>query len=103
MTSSQGTGAPVSNKWARILYRPIGLASSVIGGVVAGVIFKQGWKIASPGNREDAPQALDTDSSLTEILIAAAVQGAVFALVKALIDRGGAKVFKKFTGGWPGD
>ncbi|MDN5655424.1 MAG: DUF4235 domain-containing protein [Kocuria sp.] len=35
--------------------------------------------------------------------MAAALQGALFALVKALIDRGMANVFTKFIGEWPGD
>ena len=35
-------------------------------------------------------------------LVAAAVQGAVFGTVKAVIDRGGAYGFKRITGVWPG-
>ena len=40
---------------------------------------------------------------MREVLIAAAVQGAIFALVKAVIDRGGARAFERWTGEWPGD
>jgi hypothetical protein len=29
---------------AKILYRPVGLLSSVVGGVLAGIIFKQVWQ-----------------------------------------------------------
>ncbi|MDT5281372.1 MAG: hypothetical protein QOJ20_2567, partial [Mycobacterium sp.] len=29
---------------AKILYRPVGLVSSVIGGLLAGIIFKQVWR-----------------------------------------------------------
>nr|WP_253905002.1 DUF4235 domain-containing protein [Arthrobacter sp. H14] len=36
-------------------------------------------------------------------MIAALIQGAVFALVKALIHRGGARTFEKVTGEWPGN
>ena len=36
-------------------------------------------------------------------LPAAALQGAIFALVKAAVDRGGAEGFRKLTGVWPGD
>jgi hypothetical protein len=31
------------------------------------------------------------------------LQGAIFTLVKTVIDRGGAKGFQKVTGVWPGD
>lgn len=33
---------------AKILYRPVGLASSVVGGLVAGEVFKQVWRRAAP-------------------------------------------------------
>ena len=38
-----------------------------------------------------------------EVLPAAALQGAIFALVKAVIHRSGARGFQKLTGTWPGD
>jgi hypothetical protein len=33
---------------AKILYRPVGLINSIIGGLLAGIIFKQVWKRAAP-------------------------------------------------------
>ncbi|MEK8227260.1 DUF4235 domain-containing protein [Oerskovia sp. M15] len=52
----------------------------------------------SPGHRKDAPKPLQSEYSLREILITALIQGAVFSGVKALIDRGGARAFQKWTG-----
>jgi hypothetical protein len=92
-----------SNKSAKILYRPIGLVSSLLAGVVAGSVFKQVWKHATPGDNEDAPKALESEYGIRQILVASAVQGAIFATVKALVNRGGARVFQKATGEWPGD
>ena len=79
------------------------MVSSLIGGVVAGSVFKQVWRHATPGDQSDAPKALESEYRLREILIASAVQGAIFATTKALINRGGARVFQKLTGEWPGD
>ena len=90
-------------KAAKILYRPFGLISSIIGGLIAGQVFKQVYKRVSPGHRKDAPTPLQSEYSLREILITALIQGAVFSGVKALIDRGGARAFQKWTGEWPGD
>jgi len=92
-----------SSKSAKILYRPIGLVSSLVAGVIAGSVFKQVWKHATPGDNEDAPKALESEYGIRQILIASAVQGAIFATVKALVNRGGARMFQKATGEWPGD
>jgi hypothetical protein len=90
-------------KAAKILYRPFGLISSIVGGLVAGQVFKQVYKRVSPGHRKDAPKPLESEYPLREILVAALIQGAVFSGVKALIDRGGARAFQRWTGEWPGD
>jgi uncharacterized protein DUF4235 len=87
---------------AKILYRPVGLVSSVVGGLVAGAIFKQVWQRAAPGEKPDPPTALQTEYPFKEILLAAALQGVIFSVVKTVIDRQGARVFEKWTGEWPG-
>lgn len=88
---------------AKILYRPVGLASGILSGALSGVLFKQLWKVASPSRSKDTPKALESEFPLREILIAAALQGALYATVKALVDRGGARAFEKTFGEWPGD
>jgi Protein of unknown function (DUF4235) len=86
---------------AKALYTPISLLFSVLGAVVAGAIFKQIWKRI--GHEDDPPGALQHEYGWGEIMIAAALQGAIFAVVKAVIDRGGAKGFQRLSGEWPGD
>ncbi|GAA0315838.1 DUF4235 domain-containing protein [Kineococcus aurantiacus] len=86
---------------AKLVYRPIGLASGALGGVVAGAIVKQVWRKVS--GEDDAPDALQHEYPWKQVLPAAALQGLVFAVVKAASDRGGAVLFEKLTGSWPGD
>jgi len=92
-----------SSTSAKILYRPLGLISSLVAGVVAGSLFKSVWRHATPGDNQDAPRALESEYRVREILIASALQGAIFATVKALVNRGGARLFQRWTGEWPGD
>ncbi len=87
---------------AKILYRPFGIVGSILAGVVSAQVFKQVWKRASAGEGADAPSALQSEYDIKQILVAAAVQGAVFAAVKALVDRAGARAFERWTGEWPG-
>jgi Protein of unknown function (DUF4235) len=65
------------------------------------MISKQVWKRIA--DEEDAPQATEREHSWAEVLPAAALQGAVFAFVKAAVDRGGAQGSEKLTDVWPGD
>jgi hypothetical protein len=83
----------------KLLFKPVSVAAGVAGGVIAGVIFKQVWKRLS--DDDDTPNATDEDRGWGEILAAAALQGAIFALVKAAIDRGSAQGVKKLSGSWP--
>ncbi len=84
-----------------LLYKPFGILFGVLGGLIGGAIFKQVWKLVS--GEDDAPAAKESEYSWAEVLPAAALQGAIFALVKAAVDRGGAQGFQKLTGVWPGD
>ena len=91
-----------TSRSAKILYRPVGIASSVAGGLVANAIFTQIWRRAAPGGNTKPPSALDPHHRLSEILIATALQGAIFATTKTVIDRAGARAFQKTVGEWPG-
>lgn len=84
---------------AKLAYKPVGILLSVGAGVVAGAVFKQVWKRTS--GEDDTPNATDEDRGWGEVLLAAAIQGVIFALVKAAIDRGGATGVRKLTGTWP--
>jgi hypothetical protein len=69
--------------------------------VLAGAVFKRVWKIAA--REDDAPEATDARRGWREVLLAAALQGAIFGLVKAAVDRGVATGTRRVTGVWPGD
>jgi hypothetical protein len=89
------------NKAAKLLYKPLGLSVSVVGGLLAGALFKQLWSVVT--HQDDAPKATQRDRQWKEVLGAAALEGAIFGLVKAALDRAGAKGFERATGAWPGD
>ena len=85
---------------AKVLYKPLALFVSVLGGLLAGFVFNQIWKLVANG--DDAPEPTDRERSWAEVLPAAALQGAVFGVVKAAVDRAGARGIERATGTWPG-
>jgi hypothetical protein len=89
------------SKGAKLAYRPVGLIAGLVAGAISGAIFKQVWKLVA--KEDDAPTALQSEYKMREVVIAAAIQGAIFAATKAAIDRAGARVWTRMTGHWPGD
>ena len=94
---------------AKLFYKPFGLIFSVLGGIVAGMIFKRIWGAVGDedeapeatrdlswgevlvaargavGDEDEAPEATDETRGWGEVLVAAAAEGAVFGAVKALV------------------
>jgi hypothetical protein len=66
---------------------------SLLSGALAAALFKQAWKRVS--GQDDAPDADDPGRGWTEILVAATLQGAIFGLVKAAVQRAGAQTFRR--------
>ncbi|MCV7168524.1 DUF4235 domain-containing protein [Mycobacterium sp. CPCC 205372] len=81
---------------AKTMYKPLALASSIVGGLLAGKIFTEIWQRANPSGQEP-PEPMDLQSSAKEIFIAAAVQGMIVGLVRASLARAQAKGFHALT------
>jgi len=78
----------------KVVYKPFGLAAGLLGGLLAGKIFGVLWKRVA--GEDEAPQSLSDDYRTREVLLAAAVQGALFGLIKTAIDRYGMKGVRRF-------
>ena len=85
----------------KLVYKALGLGVSLLASLLAGTIFKRLWKL-TPGS-DEAPEATDERRGWGEILVAAALQGAIFALIKAAFDRATAEGVRQVTGEWPAD
>lgn len=84
----------------KILFIPF----SVIGGLIAGFIgqklFEQLWGVV---DAEEPPEPAHRRAPLAKILLASALEGAVFRFTRALVDRGSRTAFASVTGTWPGE
>jgi hypothetical protein len=84
----------------KLLYRPVAIVAGIVGGLLGGLIFNRVWKIVGRGS--DPPTPMDSERGWGEILLAAGLHGAIYALVKTAVDRGAAEWTRKKTGIWPG-
>jgi hypothetical protein len=82
-----------------LVYQPVGFVLGWASGALAGLAFRKVWMAIR--HEDDAPDALDRDRGWGEILLAAAVQGAIFAAARSAADRTGAKAIERSTGVWP--
>lgn len=84
----------------KLLYKPLGLLLGVLGGAIATSLFDRIWS-AITGD-DESPDATDPGSGWGKVVLAAVIQGAIFAGVRAAVNRAGAKGYEKATGVWPG-
>ncbi|MGE2723521.1 DUF4235 domain-containing protein [Mycolicibacterium pulveris] len=81
---------------SKAFYKPLSIATSVAGGLLAGKIFSEVWQRISASD-EEPPEPKDLTRSTRETLIAAAVHGLIFGLVRAAVDRASAKGYRAIT------
>ena len=84
------------SRQSKVLYRPLSLATSVAGGVLAGAVFNQAWKRIGDHD-QPPPDPKDLNRSTRAVLLAAGLQGLVFGLVRAAVDRAGARGYRAVT------
>jgi len=84
----------------KLLYKPFGIVLGIIAGLVGRKAFEAAWaKI----DDEQPPKARTEQAHWSKVLAAAGLQAAIFAVVRAAVDRAGAKGFAHLTGVWPGE
>ena len=82
-----------------MLYKPFALNFGILGGVVAKKLFERVWSLF---DRDEPPPANLRQTTWAKVLGAAAVEGLTFKVTRAAVDRGGARLFERLTGVWPG-
>lgn len=84
----------------KLLYKPLGIVLGLLAGLLGRQLFNFVW---GKLDEEEPPEATTELAPWPKVLGAAALQGAIFAVVRAAVNRGGAKTFEHLTGVWPGE
>lgn len=81
-----------------VAYKPFAIVVGLLAGLLSKKAIEKIWARASTDEPAD-PE--DRDATWTEVLISAAVTGAVMRVVQAVVRRSGAAAFNRATGYWP--
>lgn len=84
----------------RFLFAPIGILAGLAAGFAAQKGFEKVWAIFDD---QEAPEAEDREVSYPKLALALILEGAIFRLVKGMVDRGARLGFASLTGSWPGE
>jgi hypothetical protein len=84
----------------KLLFTPIGILAGLAAGFLAQKGFDRVWALF---DEEKAPEAEDRDASYPKLALALLIEGAIFRLVKGMVDRGARAGFASLTGSWPGE
>lgn len=84
----------------KFLFAPIGILAGLAAGFAAQKGFEKVWAVFDD---HEAPEAEDREVSYPKLAVALILEGAIFRLVKGMVDRGARLGFASLTGSWPGE
>lgn len=84
---------------SKTAYRMFSAVVGIGGGMVARALFHRLWHGVTGEDRK--PEPTDRAAGWAQIVMAAALEGALFAAVRVAVDRAGALSVARATGTWP--
>ena len=83
-----------------LIFRPVGILAGLIGGMIAKKAFEKVWTMIDD---QEPPDAEHRElGSKRKFAIALILEGAIFTLVRGVVDHNARLGFAKYTGAWPG-
>ena len=84
----------------KILFLPISILSGPIAGQIGKKLFALMWGVFDD---QEAPKAEHREINYVKLVAALLIQGAVFAIIRGLVDHGARHSYARLTGAWPGE
>ncbi|HEX4717253.1 MAG TPA: DUF4235 domain-containing protein [Thermoleophilaceae bacterium] len=84
----------------KLAFVPVSLVAGLLAGLLSKKLFDFIW---SRFDEEEAPHPKHREIDFPKLVAALVVEGAVFRLVKGLVDHGARRSFERATGEWPGE
>jgi hypothetical protein len=84
----------------KLAFRPIGILSGLLAGIIAKKIFELIWGLVDD---EDPPEPKYRQENLAKLAAALVLEGAIFRIVRGFADHGARHGFSALAGQWPGE
>jgi hypothetical protein len=84
----------------KILFTPISVGSGLVAGIIGRKLFAVLWGVIDD---EEAPKPEHRRVQPVKLVAALVVEGALFGLIRGLVDHGSRHAYLRLTGEWPGD
>lgn len=84
----------------KLLYKPFGMAATALAGFAAARLYQRLWRALT--HQDETPEEMNKDNTWGQVLVASALKGGVFAVIRAASRRSTATGFASLTGTWPG-
>jgi hypothetical protein len=85
---------------SKLLFLPVSIGTGILAGLLSRKTFELIW---SAVDDQEPPQAEHRRVGIPKLALALSVEGALFRLVKGLVDHASRKGFAGVTGVWPGE
>ncbi|MBA3809436.1 MAG: DUF4235 domain-containing protein [Solirubrobacterales bacterium] len=85
---------------SKLIFLPISIGSGILAGLLGRKTFDLIWGAVDD---EQPPQAEHRHVPIPKLILALTLEGALFRLVKGLVDHASRKGFASVTGVWPGE
>jgi hypothetical protein len=84
----------------KLFFIPFGVIAGLIAGFLGKKLFDVAWGLVDD---EEPPEPEHRDVPLGKLVLANALQGAIFRATRAVADHESRRAFSNLTGSWPGE
>jgi Protein of unknown function (DUF4235) len=84
----------------KVAFIPVSILGGLLAGLIGQKLFDAIW---GKVDEQEPPHPDNREISLAKLVIALAIEGAIFRLVKGLFDHAARRGFARMTGTWPGE
>jgi hypothetical protein len=84
----------------KFVFTPLSIVLGLVAGMIGKKIFERLWGLF---DEEEPPRPEHREFPWPKLIAALLFEGAIFRLVKGLVDHGARRSFAKATGSWPGE